>query len=405
MKEIQIKEHTNNMVAKSNALITAKGYLSGSSQKMLASVISMLRTDDTEFTRYALNRKDYLKLINSSSNNDEFFKETAKELMQNPFVIEGRIYNWCSEVDLVSTQGYVVFDIHPRLKPYLLELKDKGNFTQYKVVNILSLKGEYSPKLYEYITMKWNAYKGYHKKASSFTFEFNIEDMRELLQVPKSYKYYDIKRQILDKAVKQFKEKTDIQISYKEQKIGRKVDRIIVTVKENNKGSNDYMSSRKAFIDHIREMYKPNADQGIYPIICTTSDNTTVRVDNSGKVYTSANQNITREQSNKLWDWLYQLAKDGELKVQTNLFDDTVPTIQSGGQQGQKANLLVDLSTLTLTSKWMNFGKSLNLTEEEITLEFNTFLNHHRSEETEPQRNWLKLWNGWLANGIKQRGL
>lgn len=311
MKEIQIKEHTNNVVAKSNELITAKGVLSGSSQKMLASVISMLRADDTEFTRYALNRRDYLQLIGSTSNNDEFFKQTARELMQNPFDVDGSLYNWCSKVDLVSTQGYVVFDIHSDLKPYLLELKEKGNFTQYKVVNILSLKGEYSPRLYEYVTMKWNAYKGYHSEATSYSFDMSIEYMREFLQIPNTYRYNSIKVQIIDKAVKQFKEKTDIQIEYKEQKIGRKVDRLVITVRENNKGSNDYMKSKQAFISYMRANYI-NADVLLAKDKLTDKE-LKISVAPDGKLYDKRGTEFDAKRSNDMWETLFKMSQENKL--------------------------------------------------------------------------------------------
>ena len=164
MKEIQIKDHNNNIVSKANELIKAKGVLSGTAQKMLASIISMLRVDDTDFQEYALRIDDYLRLIGSRSKNINFMQEQAEQLMRSPFKIDGKLFNWCSMVDFERMEGYIIFDIHWRLKPYLLELKERGNFTQYKIINILSLKGEYSPKLYEYFTMIFNKHIKYKKK-------------------------------------------------------------------------------------------------------------------------------------------------------------------------------------------------------------------------------------------------
>jgi len=119
MLEIKVQKHKNNIVSKANELIQAKGILSATAQKMLASIISMIRVDDTEFQEYALKIDDYLALIGSKSNNDKFVKNRAKELMQNPFEIDGMIFNWCSMVDTKSIEGYLIFDIHPKLRPYL----------------------------------------------------------------------------------------------------------------------------------------------------------------------------------------------------------------------------------------------------------------------------------------------
>ena len=236
MKKIKVEEHRNNIVSKANELIKAKGELSGTSQKMLCSIVSMIKVNDKELQEYALKIDDYLKLINSRGKNMEFVKDRAKELMNNPFEIDNKIFNWCSMVDLKRIEGYIIFDIHPKLKPYLLELKSRGNFTQYKIINILSLKGEYSPRFYEFLTMEYNQYMAYHKLAKSFSLEIKIDYLRDIFKIPKTYRYHDIKRQILDKAQKQFKEKTDIQFSYKEEKLGKKVDKLIIKVQKNNKG-------------------------------------------------------------------------------------------------------------------------------------------------------------------------
>lgn len=308
MKEIVIKEHTNNIVSKANELIKAQGELSGTAHKMLCSVISMIRVDDKDFQEYALKRDEYLKLIGSTSNNDEFIYKQAEELMSKPFRIDGKLFNWCSMVDFKRIPGYIIFDVHPKLKPYLLELKEKGNFTQYQIINILALKGDYSPKLYELIIMEWNQYISYKKSCKSYTFELEIDYLRDTLQIPKSYLYADIKRNIIEKAQKQFKEKTNICFTYKEYKLGRKVTRLIITVKDNNKGSNDILATRHSFIKHIRENYKPAND--VFPTIRKTPKGE-LKINKNGEIYLMQNnnqiKNYKHDESIKIWDWLYEL--------------------------------------------------------------------------------------------------
>lgn len=319
LKEIEIKTHKNNIVSKSNELIKAKGVLSATAQKMLASVISMIKSDDTEFQEYALRIDDYLKLIKSNSNNKNFLKKQAEELMSNPFVIDGKMFNWCSMVDLEKMQGYLIFSVHEKLRPYLLELREKGNFTQYHIINILSLKGEYSPRLYEYIVMGYNQYKKYNPHSKKYTFELEIKKLIDLFRVPKSYRYNNIKERVIDKAQKQFKEKTNIKFTYKEQKLGRKVVRLQITVEDNRKGSNDILSTRKSFINYIRKEYKPDPENNIFPIIISTQ-NGDLKVNLQGEIYLSGadeNKNYNSKSSNQLWDWLYKLAKE-DLKNLSN---------------------------------------------------------------------------------------
>ena len=315
MKKIKVEEHTNNIVSKANELIKAKGALSGTAQKMLCSIVSMIRVNDKELQEYALKIDDYLKLINSNSKNMDFIKERAKELMNNPFEIDSKIFNWCSMVDLKRIDGYIVFDIHPKLKPYLLELKDIGNFTQYKIINILSLKGEYSPKFYEFLTMEYNQYIAYHKSSKSFTLEIKIDYLREIFKIPKTYRYHDIKRQILDKAQKQFKEKTDIQFNYQEEKLGRKVDSLIIKIKQNNQGSNNHLRNRQSFINYIRKNF-------VNKTLLESIDKNTktilmLSVAPNGHLYNKyLLDKIPSNRSDEMWDTLFELAKRGRLKLE-----------------------------------------------------------------------------------------
>ena len=313
MKEILVKEHKNNLVSKGNELIRAKGALSGTAQKMLASVISMIRVDDTNFQEYALRVDDYLKLIGSKSNNKNFMKEQAEQLMQNPFRIDGKLFNWCSMVDLERMEGYIIFDVHHKLKPYLLELRERGNFTQYKIVNVLSLRGDYSPRLYEYFTMKFNQYIKYNEKATSYTFELKIEELRSFLGVPNSYKFYDIKRRIIEKALTDFKKYTDIKFDYKVQKIGKKVDRLIVTIRQNDQGSNNYLKSKQAFISYLRNNFV-NAD------ILEGKDKTTdkkimISIGPSGKLYDKYGLSFDSIRSSEIWETLYKRAIRKQLEI------------------------------------------------------------------------------------------
>jgi len=324
MKIVEIAENKNNIVKKHNDIIEAKGKLSETAQKMLAMLISMIKVDDSEFQDYALNIQDYLKNINSDSANVDFLKNKALELMKNPFYIinengKKEYFNWCSKVAPYNIEGYIVFTIHNHLKPYLLDLRK--HFTTYDVVNIMKLRGDYTLRFYEYLTMEWNEFKHNYKKRhnktpSSYTTELEIDWFREFLNIPATYRYNNIKVQILEVAKKQFKEKTDIQFEYKEQKLGRKVDRLIITIRDNNKGSSDYLKNRRAYIAHTREKYKPDPANNKFPTILSTQQGN-IKIDFNGKIYLAkidgGIEDYTKEQADKLWDWLYEMAQAGNL--------------------------------------------------------------------------------------------
>jgi len=317
MKLIDIKANKNNQVKKHNDIIKATGELSGTAFKMLSMLISMIRFDDSEFQEYALNINSYKKEIGATNKEVAFYEKQALELMRNPFELKKGIwYNWCSKVDITSVENYIVFSIHNDLKPYLLDLQK--HFTTYNIINILSLRGDYSPRLYEYLKMEWSEFKRNYKKRhnktpKNYTIELEVDWIREHLSISKGYRYNDIKRQILEVAKKQFKEKTDIQFDYEEKKIGRKVDKIIFTIRDNNKGSNDYLATIQSFVKYIREKYKPDITNDTFPTILQVKEGN-IKIDAKGRLYLSAPGKIIdydNKHSQKLWDQLYQMAQDG----------------------------------------------------------------------------------------------
>jgi plasmid replication initiation protein len=160
--------------------------------------------------------------------------------------------------------------------------------------------------------------KKYNKTPKSFMFEIELEWLREFMTIPNSYRYNDIKRNIIVKAEKQLETKTDIKFDWDEIKFGRKVTGLRIWIKDNNKGSNDWLATRKAFIAHVREKYKPTAEDNIFPTIVSTPQGD-IKLDNSGKIYLFSNQkdlgivDYDSKQSNKLWDWLYEQVKENKI--------------------------------------------------------------------------------------------
>ena len=315
-----VEENKNNIVKKHQDLIhNARYRLSELGIKVLSVLISMVRVSDEEFTQYAIKISDFKELIGSDSNNTyKYAHRLVRELMSHPMQIGDEQFNWVSYGKYSRGDNYIVFEIHRKLKPYLLELQQ--NFLQYNIANILQLRSGYVIRLYELCKDHYTEATRYKPKQKSVQFELKIDRMRELFEIPKSYQYSSgIKLRILDKAVRQFKEKTDIQISYTEQKIGRKVDRIIITVRANDKGSADPLRNRHGFIDYVRKHYYPEAEKGIYPAIVEAS-NGTIKLTNERKIYITAGagdmpSTLDHTQSDKLWNWLFDGVQSGEFEL------------------------------------------------------------------------------------------
>ena len=316
-----VEDSKNNIVKKHQELVRNARYkLSELGIKTIAILISQINVSDEDFKEYAVKIDDIKKLAGDSKtkNTKHYVDIVTEDLMSKPFWIKNERFNWVTYARWEEGSNIVLFEIHRKLKPYLLELQK--NFLQYNIANILPLKSSYIIRLYELCKDRFMEETRYKTKKKSVQFEFKIDRMRELFEIPQSYQYSShIKKRVLEKAAQEFKEKTDIQMTYTEQKIGRKVDRIIITVKANDKGSADPQVTKKGFIEYVRDKYKPSVEKGTFPTIISTK-NGDLKVDRDGKLYISQAAGtlpgtLDHLQADKLWDWLYNGVKSGEFEL------------------------------------------------------------------------------------------
>jgi len=313
MKLVKIQDNKNNIVKKHQELVHSARYtLSEMGIKTVSMLISMIKVNDEDFQEYHIKVNDFINLTNSNSKNiSKYVEAMTDDLMNSPFKIGDYKFNWCYLAHYKEGENTVMLKVAPELKPYLLNLKEK--FLTYNIINILSLKSTYIIRLYELCSDKLNEHIRYKTQSKSYQFEITVDRLRHLFQIPESYRYDNIKARILNKSVIQFKQKTDIQITYKEIKLGRKVTILQITVKPNNKGSNDFLHTQKSFIDYMRKNYinqdvaiitKPNSDEILYNL----------SISGKGKLYDkNTSKDFDSSQSEKMWEMLYKLAQDDKL--------------------------------------------------------------------------------------------
>jgi len=226
------KNNPTNLVVKSNDLIISRYNLSLAEQRLILQVISMIDKDDEDFKDYYVSISGYLNLIGNNSNNYYQIKKFVEELLKKPLHIPLQngnflICNWFSSIVYLSEKGTLVCRFDPHLKPYLLQLKN--HFTSYRLENILKLKSKYSIRLYEVL-------KRYEKIKE---IKIPLDNLREYLSIPKTYKYNDIRKQILQPSLEDLKEYTDIIFDYYEIKDGKKVAKLKFVIYLNKRNITD----------------------------------------------------------------------------------------------------------------------------------------------------------------------
>lgn len=214
-----------NIVKQDFNLVNAKYKLDTNEIKFILTAITQIKKENEAFTEYEIKVSE-LEAKLQAEQNETRLKQFAKKLMSKPFEVSNAdgwtIFNWFSSIKYINGQAKFKVKIADELKPYLLDLKER--FVMYNLKNILPLTSSYSIRIYQML-------KEYEKLKIRY---IKVDELMDILQVPKSYKIYDnFKRKILKVAEKELLEHTDICFTLEEEKEGRRVDRLIFRIYQN----------------------------------------------------------------------------------------------------------------------------------------------------------------------------
>lgn len=316
-KQIIVKPKPSNIVRKAEALLRARFSLSELALKLITTVISMIDKSDTDFKLYVIRIQDFKELIDSKHKSvGQQLEAAANELMDKKIRFSDKevkeenflTTRWIASAELLAGTGEFEIEISQKLRPILLQLKE-GKYLNYELKNILSLKSSYVIRLYEILKHEYNKVVKYKPNTTAVIHEIYIEELREQFEIPDTYQYSShIKQRIFDKAVKQFKEHTDIEIEYiPSRKRGKKVLAVEFTIRAND-GLADYLKDLRTFIAYMRKnLINQNIWQG---------QGMQLSVSEKGHIYDKRTQReYDKNKSQKVWETLYELAKQDKLLI------------------------------------------------------------------------------------------
>lgn len=313
-QQIIVKPRPTNIVRKADKLIRARYSLSAIAIKVITSVISMIDKNDSDFKLYVIKVQDFKELADAKGKLGgsayQQLIDACNELMNKKIeFIDGvevgfMLTRWIASAEYFAGSGEIEIEISQKLRPLLLQLKE-GNYLNYELKNILPLKSGYVIRLYELLKHEYNKVARY-KGHTTATYEINIDEFRNEFKIPNSYRYDNIKIQIFNKAVKEFKEHTDIEITYEpSRKKGKKVIAVEFTIRENTH-INPYLKDLRSFIEYMRR-YKTNED--IYK-----TQGMVLSISEKGRIYDKKTlKEYNKDQSQVVWEKWYKLAKQGKL--------------------------------------------------------------------------------------------
>ena len=138
------------------------------------------------------------------------------------------LVRWFQTVKLFPKSGMIRVRFHEEMFPYLFRLaeqmrEDGKLYTSYTFRYVLPMKSTYSIRLYELV-------KSYQKNNSSWWFD--LGSLKHLLDCDNYKRFPDFRRYVLEPAVKEINQYTDIKLDYNLIKQGRKVVAIDFTMIE-----------------------------------------------------------------------------------------------------------------------------------------------------------------------------
>lgn len=234
-EKIKVAQAREYKVVKSNDIIQkARFDLSIVEQKTIAYIVSMIkpkeRDSDALILEYDFNIQDYCKICGIDYNNGgnyEYIKSTLKKLRDKSMWVtlsDGTetVVSWINKPYINKRSGKAKIRLDDDMIPYLFELKER--FTQYELYNTLAMKSQYSIRLYEI----FKSYSFAKKKI------FDLDELKKMLFAQNYINFKDFRKYVLEIALKEINEFTDITVSYEPVKQGRKVVQVIFEIKNKN---------------------------------------------------------------------------------------------------------------------------------------------------------------------------
>ncbi|MCB2411016.1 replication initiation protein [Hymenobacter lucidus] len=217
-------------VAQHNALINARFSFVPLQMRLFVALLSRIDFDDVDFKEHFIPMEE-LVFERRGGSAYEQVDEMCKGLASFTLYIEEleektrkrRRKPSYTYIPLMAEAGYradlggVVASFNPKIMPYLLQLRESGNFTMADMQQVLKLKSPQSLRIYWLL----KEYAGFGRRTIS------VEDLRFVLGIEENEypRFSNFKARVLDKAQSEIAD-TDIPFTYELEREGKTVARI-----------------------------------------------------------------------------------------------------------------------------------------------------------------------------------
>lgn len=212
----ELLQSQENCIKKSNEISMAElnyGLSLNQMQLLAFAIYSTQKDGKTEFKKHELQQK-----FNINQYRTEDAYRDSKEISNLQISVKDLDNDYFEFTNvfmkMVYNKGNFKFEWHPEMVPHILELKERYIVTDLSIAS--HFKSNFSWRLYEYL----KAHFGYFRKI------LTREEALQLFNVQERKAYQRIgnfKQRVLDVAIKEINQYTELDVWYKEQKKGRSI--------------------------------------------------------------------------------------------------------------------------------------------------------------------------------------
>ena len=227
------------LVVKDNALINASYNLDLVEQRLILLAIVEARESgkginandpltvhaESYINQFGVHRNTAYQALKDACD-DLFARQFSYQKINERGNIENYRSRWVSEIGYVDNEAVVKLIFAPAIVPLITRLEE--HFTKYELQQVSNLSSAYAVRLYE-LLIAW--------RSTGSTPVIELSDFRQRIGVlDTEYKRMErFKTSVLELAIKQINEHTDITVKYEQHKKGRSISGFSFTFKQKKK--------------------------------------------------------------------------------------------------------------------------------------------------------------------------
>jgi plasmid replication initiation protein len=239
------KDVLNNWVSKSNLAVRFSQKFTLNEKRILS--IGLAKFDsrqkikqvNIEDRTFKITIADFEALAGTSTNTYRDMKNASKTMRKRYIAFDSERPISANRKEIVHVEinwlekciyregGYVILTFTESILPHITELR--GNFTTYKLKQAEKFRGLYSWDLLD-ILLSFRKKQHREDEYKPCVVELSVDELRDYLQIPESYKWDNIKRQVIDNSAKELRDKDDWNFKWEvSQKFGRSITHVEFT--------------------------------------------------------------------------------------------------------------------------------------------------------------------------------